>query len=442
MPAVEGRAASRAVIGPNVGLTATVGVALETVVSPTVGFPPWGGILMFRQAVGGLVAVLGALFTSHATAQTTTYSFTGAPYTSVTAVGGCTLSDCTPYTTTDRATVTLTFAAPLAPNLPAADRSAAIAAYTFSDGVRTTTGPSANAAILQAAIATDSAGKPVNYQITLLRTPGPPYLVSTPADTNSYIDVVRMSFTGSAGSHNFLCTSRGPGLSVVSGPGSCDNATLTAQSFQAESFVTPNVSVSTAGVPAGPVELIFNGGFDINVNGWTNANPGPCSYSQGTNAVPGVTGGYARPGALGPVTCGFYQDVTIPAGSTATLRASVGTEGNGTALSDAGRLQIRNPATNAVLATVYSHNGAVSAPDPVLSRGPFDLSPYAGQTIRIYLETQNGTTGYQHVLDNVSVLAVAAPAASVPTMTEWAMILFATILAGGAALYIQRRRIV
>lgn len=33
-----------------------------------------------------------------------------------------------------------------------------------------------------------------------------------------------------------------------------------------------------------------------------------------------------------------------------------------------------------------------------------------------------------------------APPAAVPTMTEWAMILFGTILAGGAALHIQRRR--
>ncbi|MFE9082819.1 IPTL-CTERM sorting domain-containing protein [Brevundimonas sp. NPDC003935] len=39
-----------------------------------------------------------------------------------------------------------------------------------------------------------------------------------------------------------------------------------------------------------------------------------------------------------------------------------------------------------------------------------------------------------------TVTQVAAPPAAVPTMTEWAMILFGTILAGGAALYIQRRR--
>jgi len=36
-------------------------------------------------------------------------------------------------------------------------------------------------------------------------------------------------------------------------------------------------------------------------------------------------------------------------------------------------------------------------------------------------------------------LQIGAPAAPVPTMTEWAMILMSLMLAGGAALYIQRR---
>jgi hypothetical protein len=38
-------------------------------------------------------------------------------------------------------------------------------------------------------------------------------------------------------------------------------------------------------------------------------------------------------------------------------------------------------------------------------------------------------------------VAVAGPA-PVPTLSEWAMILFGAILAGGAALYIQRRRLI
>lgn len=38
-----------------------------------------------------------------------------------------------------------------------------------------------------------------------------------------------------------------------------------------------------------------------------------------------------------------------------------------------------------------------------------------------------------------SVTFSAAPVAAVPTMSEWAMIILATMMAGGAALYLQRR---
>lgn len=47
-----------------------------------------------------------------------------------------------------------------------------------------------------------------------------------------------------------------------------------------------------------------------------------------------------------------------------------------------------------------------------------------------------------HLSDDLvfTVTEVATPA-TVPTMTEWAMILFGILLAGGAALMIQRRRL-
>ena len=42
---------------------------------------------------------------------------------------------------------------------------------------------------------------------------------------------------------------------------------------------------------------------------------------------------------------------------------------------------------------------------------------------------------------NITNTQPPSPAAPVPTLSEWAMILFGTVLAGGAALYIQRRRL-
>ncbi len=38
-------------------------------------------------------------------------------------------------------------------------------------------------------------------------------------------------------------------------------------------------------------------------------------------------------------------------------------------------------------------------------------------------------------------LTAGVPPATIPTLSEWAMILFGTVLAGGAALYIQRRQL-
>lgn len=51
--------------------------------------------------------------------------------------------------------------------------------------------------------------------------------------------------------------------------------------------------------------------------------------------------------------------------------------------------------------------------------------------------TVNGRTYVDHAGYRLLLPDLPAP---VPTMTEWAMILFCMILAGGAALYIQRRR--
>lgn len=53
--------------------------------------------------------------------------------------------------------------------------------------------------------------------------------------------------------------------------------------------------------------------------------------------------------------------------------------------------------------------------------------------------TSSPDTNTSSVFGPGATLAAPVVAAAVPTMTEWAMILFGTLLAGGAAMYIQRR---
>ena len=62
----------------------------------------------------------------------------------------------------------------------------------------------------------------------------------------------------------------------------------------------------------------------------------------------------------------------------------------------------------------------------------------ATDEVRVYFQTVGG--GGSILVDDVSV--VLAPPATVPTLSEWALILFGLILAGGAALYIQRRQFI
>lgn len=49
------------------------------------------------------------------------------------------------------------------------------------------------------------------------------------------------------------------------------------------------------------------------------------------------------------------------------------------------------------------------------------------------------TSGGEYV-GEATVVVTLLPPAAIPTLSEWAMILFGTVLAGGAALFIQRRR--
>ncbi len=55
-------------------------------------------------------------------------------------------------------------------------------------------------------------------------------------------------------------------------------------------------------------------------------------------------------------------------------------------------------------------------------------------------DTSSPDTNTSSVYGPGATLAAPLLVAAVPTMTEWAMILFGTLLAGGAAMFIQRRR--
>lgn len=189
---------------------------------------------------------------------------------------------------------------------------------------------------------------------------------------------------------------------------------------------------------ASAADIITNGSFNADLSGWTKEEDVDCVYIRSTTAATGVSGGHAQSDASASSTCGLFQTVTLPAGG-GTLTLSLGTSSSGGNAADRSSLQIRN-AANVVLATLYSRTGN-QALDSIQTRGPYDLSAYAGQTVRVYFETNHYSSPYIQRIDNV-VLDAGAPPTPVPTMSEWAMILFGATLAGAAAIYIHRRRTV
>ena len=189
-------------------------------------------------------------------------------------------------------------------------------------------------------------------------------------------------------------------------------------------------------------DVISNGAFNTDLTGWTTVgivNGGSCSFVQLSAAQPGLTGGYAAATAGGSSQCGFYQQVTLPAATTNRLTVTLGSVGNAPNSTDIGTLEIRDT-SNVVLQTLYSHSGNLGATDPILSRGPYNLDAYAGQTIRVFFFAGHTGGVYQQRIDNVVLDSVAAGPLPVPTLSEWAMIVFGALLAGGAAFCLQRRR--
>ena len=91
----------------------------------------------------------------------TTYTYAGHPFTSADS----------PYTTADRVTGSITLAGPLPPFLPMTDISAALTAFSFTDGVQTRT--PASSTICSFRVATDGTGAIARWVVELRQAPAP-----------------------------------------------------------------------------------------------------------------------------------------------------------------------------------------------------------------------------------------------------------------------------
>lgn len=200
---------------------------------------------------------------------------------------------------------------------------------------------------------------------------------------------------------------------------------------------------------AATVDAVTNGTFETVLTGWVQSCPASASTIVGNLGAgdlaidSGTTYAIVNTSNQPTAICDLYQDVAIPNNATVaslTMRYAL-TGSNGANGTESRQIDITTPA-NVVLVNIQPsvNRGTTRGFAPLA--GPVNLAAYAGQTIRIRARVINTTTNSFSAniigLDDV-VLNVTTPD-PVPTLSEWTMIILGLMLAGGAALVLQRRQ--
>jgi uncharacterized repeat protein (TIGR01451 family) len=168
------------------------------------------------------------------------------------------------------------------------------------------------------------------------------------------------------------------------------------------------------------IELIANGGFEAGtLTNWTVVSSGPGTFviDNGTVDPPGpagllppYAGNYSASGFLSGLSLFYmYQTITIPAGNAPVTLSWAHHLQNYSSWSASQQFQVRICDTsNNVLATAFTTNPG----DPLLGnwvQSNYDLTAFAGQTVRVEFWV-NAQSYYLDVdLDNVSVKAYLPP---------------------------------
>jgi Zn-dependent metalloprotease len=150
-------------------------------------------------------------------------------------------------------------------------------------------------------------------------------------------------------------------------------------------------TLTQAGTTGGGTELITNGGFESGTPPWTIS--GTVTPSTGTFPHSGVA--YMILNAANNSTGTLFQQVTIPSGTSPNLTfwLNISTnEAAGASVFDRLFIEVRST-TGTLLATLATFSNQNSGTAGVyVQRGPFNLSSFAGQTVRIQFRGTNDVT--------------------------------------------------
>jgi extracellular elastinolytic metalloproteinase len=149
-------------------------------------------------------------------------------------------------------------------------------------------------------------------------------------------------------------------------------------------------TVTQAGTTGGGTELIVNPGFEAGTAPWVAS--GQITFSQGTFPHTGTN--YVIVNGVDSTTGTIYQTVTIPSGgANLNFWLNISTqEAAGASVFDRLFIEVRNTSGTllATLATFSNQNSQTAGAYTL--RGPYNLSAFAGQTVRVQFRGTNDIT--------------------------------------------------
>src|SRR5215216_6372755 len=197
----------------------------------------------------------------------------------------------------------------------------------------------------------------------------------TAASNNSFITITSGASGSGNGTVNYSVASN---TSSLSRSGSLTIAGLTH-------------SVSQAGTGGGCTNTIVNPGFESGTAPWTFSG----QVSRSTGAFPHSGTAYMILNGVNSSTATLFQTVTVPSNGCSNLQFWLNittNEAAGAAVFDRLFIEVRNTSGTllATLATLSNQNSGTAG--VYVLRGPFNLSSFAGQTVRIQFRGTNDST--------------------------------------------------
>ena len=208
---------------------------------------------------------------------------------------------------------------------------------------------------------------------------------------------------------NWIAVSNATFISVTSGASGSGNGTVNYSVAANTGTASRNGTLTIAGLTftvtqagtAGGTELIVNPGFETGTTPWVISG----QVVRSTGSFPHSGTAYMILGAVNSTTGTLYQTVTIPSGG-ANLNFWLNvtsSEATGAAIFDRLFIEVRSTSGTllATLATFSNQNKGTAG--VYVLRGPYNLSGFAGQTVRIqFRATEDVTLPTSFRVDDVS----------------------------------------